>query len=408
MKVLVISPPGFHLGYLGCYGNPWIETPTLDALAAEGVVFDSHYSDCPNEDGAWRAWRTGLYDFPRPGVQSVLFPAGSTDMLSTLRARHIPAWWVTDLPAVPSPDGGIMWEEIMLIQGRSIPGMLSKKVMKFMRQLKHFDHGLIWVQPDFLIPSWQVEDSNLEYFSTLEDEESVEASIEPLPNPTMRLVHPSDQTTFVRLQRTYAAAVTLLDRELQELFDQLRQSDFYDSLMIIISTDRGFPLGEHGLVGDSLPWLHQEFVHLPLVIRMPKGAAGGGRIGALTQPVDLMPTVLEALDLPSVESHGSSLLPLIRGDQKRIRDYAFSGLEKAGAMEYGLRTLDWAFLLPEQPGENTSNRGRQLYVKPEDCWEVNNVIQHHPDLAEELEQILRAFIKAPTVEAQGMPARSLQ
>src|SRR5262249_48791114 len=130
------------------------------------------------------------------------------------------------------------------------------------------------------------------------------------------------------------------------------------------------------------------------------GVGGGGRISSLTQPVDLMPTLLEAFELPAVESHGSSLLPLIRGERERIRDFAYSGLEIDGAIEYALRSLDWAFLLPEQSGaahevSGTPLRDRQLYVKPEDRWEINNVIQHYPDIAEQLEQILRSFVKAP-------------
>lgn len=400
MKILVITPPGFHVGYLGCYGNAWIETPTLDALASEGVVFDHHYSDCPTGDGAWRAWRTGRFDFPLPGVQSELLPHGSSDILSTLRAQHIPAWQVMDPPGTPSLTGGILWEEIRLIQSRGCPGMLSRLVMKFMRQMKWFDHGLIWVQPDFLLPPWEVDDSNLGYFSVQADEESDETPIEPLPNPTQGLLDSSDETTFIRLQRTYADAVSYLDGELRELFDQLRQSDSYDSLMIIVTSERGFSLGEHAWVGNGQSWLHEELVHVPLIFRLPHGVAASGRVSALTQPLDLMPTLLEAFNLPAAECHGSSLLPLIRGERERIRDFACSGLKKMGAIEYALRTLDWAFLLPEQLGaahevSGTQPRDRQLYVKPEDRWEINNVVQHYPDIAEQLEQILRAFVKAP-------------
>ena len=61
MKILVITPAGFQLGYLGCYGNAWINTPCLNTFAAESVVFDQHYSDCPSPAGAWLAWRTGRY-----------------------------------------------------------------------------------------------------------------------------------------------------------------------------------------------------------------------------------------------------------------------------------------------------------------------------------------------------------
>jgi hypothetical protein len=412
MKILVIAPSGFHLGFLGCYGNDWIETPTLDRLAGEGVVFDNHFSDCPSAAGAWRAWRTGRYDFPRPGIQLPMFPPNSADLLSTLRGKGIPGWNVTTIPGAPSHSGGDQWEEFSIIQGRACPGMLTKEVMKFIRRMKSLDHGLIWVQPDFLIPPWDINASTSDYFSDQTEEgsyeDSSEASIEPLPNPNMGILDTSDETPIIRLQRTYAAAVTLLDSEIEELFDQLRQSDFYDQLVIIVTTDRGFPLGEHGLVGDSMPWLHEELVHIPLIVRLPNGVGEGGRIGALTQPVDLMATLLEAFALPSsVESHGSSLLPVIRGEQERIRDFAYSGLECSGVIEWSLRNREWSFLLPMEVGSEGSRpplRDRQLFVKPDDRWEVNNVLQHHPEVAEHLEQILRAFVNAPIIQAHGQPS----
>src|SRR5207247_1641457 len=127
---------------------------------------------------------------------------------------------------------------------------------------------------------------------------------------------------------------------------------------------------------------------------MPHGAAGGARIGALTQQVDLMPTLLEAFDLTSLYCHGSSLLPLIRGEQERIRDYACSGSEIGGELEYSLRTLDWAFLLPQETGSGGVHpplRNQKIYVKPEDHGEVNNVLQQQFDLMVQLQQTLRFF-----------------
>ncbi len=51
-KVLVIVARGLQLGALGCYGNGWIDTPALDRLAAEGVVFDQHFADAASPEGA--------------------------------------------------------------------------------------------------------------------------------------------------------------------------------------------------------------------------------------------------------------------------------------------------------------------------------------------------------------------
>jgi len=406
MNILVVSPCGFHLGYVGCYGNAWVETPTLDALAAEGVIFDNHYSDCPNFEGAWRAWRTGHFNFHQSDVPPVFLPPGSTDMLSVLQSQRIPAWWVTDLPAAHQPDIRPNSELITLVQGKGLLGTQGNKVIDIVNKLEASDHRLIWVQPNFLIPPWSLDESTSEYFSRDCDQES-DDQIEPLLNPKLGLLDADDELTFVRLQRTYAAAVTRFDRELAEIFNQLRRCNLFDSLMIMVTTDQGFPLGEHGLIGGSLPWLHEELVHIPLIIRLPDGEAAGLRIAALTHPVDLMPTVIEAFGLAAQNTHGSSVLPLIKGQRERIRDYACSGLKSGGAVEWSLRTRDWAFLLPDVVGENNPPRERQLYVKHDDRWEVNNVLQHNLELAESLEQTLRSFIRAPTAEAQGLQSLGL-
>jgi arylsulfatase A-like enzyme len=400
MKILVISPAGFHLGYLGCYGNAWINTPCLNTFAAESVVFDQHYSDCPSPAGAWLAWRTGRYCLPLTTSESVSLSPG--DILSMLRDGNIPSILITDSADAHFQNHSSGWQQVHPISsGKEDEGYwkeLRKAVAESMRQLNSVQQGLVWLETNFLIPPWTVDESGWDDLSDEIDEESPEESIEPLLNPTVGLLGPSDESTFLRLQRTYAAAVSRLDRELGELWSRLRGHDNYDSWMIIVTTDHGFPLGEHGLVGNSQPWLHEELVHLPLIVRFPQGRHGGERIGMLTQPVDLMPTLLEAFRLPSQGLDGSSLLPLIQGERERIRNFACSGLRNGAAAEYSLRTVDWAFLLPEETRSEDVRRPlreRQLYVKPDDRWEVNNVLQHHPEVAEHLEATLRALMKAP-------------
>jgi arylsulfatase A-like enzyme len=400
MKILVITPAGFHLGYLGCSGNAWIDTPCLDALAAESVVFDQHFSDCPSPFGAWRAWRTGRYNFPPPPGKLTSLSADSSDICSILRGAKIPSCLITDSPDARLPNHSSAWQEVYAISAEKAKeaywNEFRSAVSKFIRQLHSSKHGLVWLESNFLIPPWVVDESSWEDLSAEVDEEEPDEVLEPVLDPPLSL-DSEDETTLMRLQRTYAAAVSRLDRELGELWDQLRRQNDYESWMIILTTDRGFPLGEHGPVGDNRPWLYEELVHLPLIIRLPKAANAGEGIGTLTQSVDVMPTLLEAFGLSSPEMHGSSLLPLIKGERERTRDYACSGLLNGAAVEYSLRTLDWAFLLPgENPPEDARvpPRERQLYIKPDDRWEVNNVLQHHPEVAEHLEEALRAFVKS--------------
>src|SRR5262249_37299679 len=85
MKLLVIVARGLNVLPLGPYGNRWIDTPTLDALAASGVVFDWHFADHP--DGATRAWRTGRSRLPRPDGT---FPDDAgVDLVATLRQAGV-------------------------------------------------------------------------------------------------------------------------------------------------------------------------------------------------------------------------------------------------------------------------------------------------------------------------------
>jgi arylsulfatase A-like enzyme len=378
MKALVILVRGLHLGYLGCYGNGWIDTPTLDRLAAEGVVFDQHCADCPNAEGARRAWRTGQFEFPdTAGASST---ACSQDLIGLLDAGSV---------------------HTNAVNGRVLEPTLQA-ARDALDQPAIGDQWLLWVDLATLLPPWEVpaEHSDL-YFEVAGDEPNDEdaevmepASLEALPNPNTGPLQEPEETTFLRLQRTFAGAVSYVDAGIGLLLDALEERGLADEVFLIVISDHGQALGEHGIVGPYRPWLHDELIHVPLLIRLPHGEEAGRRIAALTQPVDLFPTLLDVFGLPSPSAHGHSLLPLIRGKTDRIRSYACSGLRLGERLEWALRTPEWSFILPEAAPPDDPPRLPQLYVKPDDRWEVNNVLQHHLEWAEHLEQTLRGFVKA--------------
>ena len=87
------------------------------------------------------------------------------------------------------------------------------------------------------------------------------------------------------------------------------------------------------------------------------------------------------------------MLPLLRGETESIRTHACSQLKIGDSCEWALRTPHWALLLPIS-ASSAGLPAAELYVKPDDRWEVNNVRQHHLELAERLEQTLRSFVEA--------------
>ncbi|MBI3821996.1 MAG: sulfatase-like hydrolase/transferase [Planctomycetes bacterium] len=341
MKIIVLEAIGLHLGYLGCYGNDWVATPNLDRLAADSVVFDGHIADQPE-----------------------LKP------ITTFMHRSV----ATGCHAIPI-----------------MPQVMAQPRVVQCGRLTHFGHNAIdvfavkdewlWIEGPSLLPPWHLDDEMLDaYF----DEDDVEEGLTPWPDPPLDLVK-LNEAEVLQLQNTYAAVVTLFDAQLGKVLERID-----DDTLLCVTARSGLPLGEHGMIGTPRPTLHDEFVHVPLVMRLPGKAEAGVRIAALTQPIDLLPTFLEALAQPAPPLDGHSLWPLLRGEVEAVRPHAFAAVRVNGEESWLLRTPDRALHLPVGPGD----RKPQLFVKPEDRWEVNDLYQQQIESAETLEATLRAFVSA--------------
>jgi arylsulfatase A-like enzyme len=386
MRVLVLAAPGLRTSYLGCYGCDWVRTPNIDRLASEGIVFDQHYADTPSprsrfrgpsDIGPNRSGWTGMYFFPI-GKQTPSVDKG-TDLVTLLGMHggntvHIVARSrMADAAKTPS---------------LKFP---RKRVLAVLAEQASSPSSLTWVDLPSLEPPWPrlLPKRFRPYFPAEAAED--EQSLTPWTDPPLGKLDPEEEGAWERLQATYAAMVTYFDAQLGKLFQELRAHNAYDDVLLIVTADRGLGLGEHGYVGFATPTLHEEFIHLPLLLRLPDGVEGGRRVSALTQPVDLLPTLLDAMNRPKPEVHGGSLLPLLRGEVESVRSYVCAGVTAKGEFTYALRTPEWSFLAP---AAETAEYAPQLFVKPDDCWEVNNVVQHHQELAQRLEQTLREFVTA--------------
>jgi arylsulfatase A-like enzyme len=404
MKVVVVNARGLHLGYVSACGNEWIETPALDRLAAEGVVFDNHVADRPDRAGANRAWRAGRYDFPLPdGAATVPEPA--PDLLRLLKDAGVVTSLVFDAGRGSPGDFADGWDVVMEAEPDEEADALEyvlEGAGQALEGLAETDSWLLWLELSSLLPPWEVPEEFLERYLVeyAEDDEAAEENeeeseaLEPLLDPPAGPIDPHDDLTFVRLQRSYAAAVSYLDAGLELLLKVLEERGLLDEVLLIVTTDHGLPLGEHGVVGLCRAWLHDELAHLPLMMRLPKGEHAGRRVLALTQPVDLPATLLAAFGLPPAPAHGHDLLPLARGTAEKVRDYACTGLQVGEVVEWALRSPEWACLLPVQGDPAGARAAAQLYVKPDDRWELNDVVQHHFALAQHIEAVLRGFVEA--------------
>ncbi len=337
MRTLVLEARGLHIGFLGCYGNEWIATPNLDRLAAEGVVFDQHILD----GGGGAEARSALLERDGRGRAVSIRP------VAQFGHAVLDAWRMSD--------------------------------------------GILWVDGPDLTPPWDVPEDLRDVYFDEEDE------AEPWLDPPADVVGELSIGEVTELQNTYAAVATWFDAQVGVILDALRDAGELDKMLVCVTAGVGLPLGEHGQIGAARAWLHEELIHLPLMMRFPQQKHAGLRVSALTQPPDLPTTILSLTGpaLAGASGLGLDLMPLIRRETESVRPHACSALRIGDSAERVLRTPEWAFVLPIQVPEGDAPRGPQLYVKPDDRWEVNDVRHHHSELVEELEKTLRAVTTSP-------------
>jgi arylsulfatase A-like enzyme len=280
---------------------------------------------------------------------------------------------------------------------------------------------LLWVEIDTLLPPWDVPQEVFEAYvedliedeaeesepeededtdEEADDEEDVEEEIQevvaraepaepvlPWRNPETGWFDTDDLASWELLHRSFAAAVTSFDADLGRMFEMFRARGLDRSAAWVFTADAGFPLGEHGVIGPHRPWLYDELVRVPLVVRLPDAEHAGRRVDALTQPGDLGPTLAGWFGGGTV-----GLQPLISGEVEAIREFAVSTLAIGPATEWAIRTPEWTLLLPVTPHPDDDPRPPLLFRKPDDGWEVFDVRSQFPEVAEELETKLRAAV----------------
>jgi arylsulfatase A-like enzyme len=96
----------------------------------------------------------------------------------------------------------------------------------------------------------------------------------------------------------YDGEIRFADEYFGRLLDLLRARALLDDSVVVLTSDHGEEFMEHGGVGHGQT-LHREVVHVPMLVRMPGGAGGGGHVDRLVRLTDVLPTVLDAVGIPT-------------------------------------------------------------------------------------------------------------
>ena len=342
--IIVIMTDQQTAGAMSCAGNPWVETPAMDALAADGVRFTRAYCPYPLSGPCRASLITGRMPFEvgafdnadRPYEADMQAGIGHRIAGAGYECLYAGKWHV---PEVNLPDSGTGFRRISKMGDPTLADACDAV-------LKEYDGR----KPLFLVASLlnpheiceygrneTLQYGELEPFPTAEcpnlpanfmpSTYAPEAlALESAASPRYHNTATYTQDDWRRYLYAYYRFVERVDREVGRIVEVLKVRGVYDDSVIIFLSDHGDGVAAHGW---NQKWnLQEEVVNVPLIVKPPKGTGLRGVCNdeALSNVgLDLYVTVCDyAGVVPDPERYrGRSLRPVAEGRQAELHDVVF-------------------------------------------------------------------------------------
>lgn len=155
------------------------------------------------------------------------------------------------------------------------------------------------------------------------------------------------QAEIDHCRKRYRALVSMCDYYLGTVLDAMDKYDLWQDTLLIVNTDHGFLLGEHGWWAKSVMPYYNEIAHIPMFIWDPRSKVQGEHRQSLVQNIDVAPTILEFFGVkPTKDMLGRSLEGVIREDRP-VREYALFG---SHGNHINITDGDYVYMLSPKPG----------------------------------------------------------
>jgi arylsulfatase A-like enzyme len=308
-NVIIVTLDTTRADYLPAYGFANLEAPALDRLAREGTVFEQATTSAP-----------------------LTLPAHCTIFTGLFPPHHR----VRDNADRPLADNQTTLAEVLRARGMRTAAFVGSIVVGENRGLSQgFDHYSAPSRTDprerYRRPGQMVVDDALAWLTRQED------------HPFFAWVHLYDAHAPYALEEPYRTmyedapylgALAVLDAQVARLVEALDARHVLDRTLLIIASDHGESLGDHGEDSHGI-FVYQSTLRVPLIMRVPGLAPS--RIADVTRLADVMPTVLDLLHVPGPSMDGLSLLPLMTGRTTHLDLEAYS--ESAYPRRFGWSEL---------------------------------------------------------------------
>ena len=189
--------------------------------------------------------------------------------------------------------------------------------------------------------------------------------------------------------QAYQAAITFMDAQVGRLLNALDQLKLTDNTIIVFASDHGYHLHDHGLWQKMS--LFENSARIPLIISAPGAEHNGKKSPALSELVDIYPTIADFAGLPAPDYlDGKSLRPILEGKSSSVKETAFTQVRRGQFDGYSVRTDRYRFILWDG-----GKKGRQLYDLQKDPWETQNLADspEHAAVVAELTSTLTSYAK---------------
>ncbi len=198
----------------------------------------------------------------------------------------------------------------------------------------------------------------------------------------------------------YDGEIAYVDSVIGQFLDVLNKENLLNNALIVLTADHGESLGEHGEETHGL-FLYDATVHVPLIMAMDGVIPAGTVVHSQVSTIDIMPTVIDLLNLPAVDTNGTSLKPIMKGEKVSSNTplYMESYMPKSTynwKPVRAIRTNSWKYISAEED---------ELYLVETDFWETDNIIAENPDIAEKLELMLEKMTATFPKEKELTPIK---
>lgn len=351
-NVVVITIDTLRADRLGCYGFEQARTPHIDTLAAEGVRAERAMAAVP-----------------------ITLPSHTT----IFTGLNPPAHGVRDNGMYKVPDEAETLAERLKAEGYRTQAFVSAWVLHHRFNLDQGFDDYDDVLADegspemFQVPERsgkETMDGVLKWLDT--------TAAPPNESPFFLWVHLFDPhqpyappAEDVRASPTlYDGEVASVDRQIGRLIDRLRNEKLLDDTILVLTSDHGESLGEHGEATHAL-FIYESTIHVPLIVRYPHRLRAGTVYGGAVGGVDLMPTILGLAGLTPNDTQGVDLSTAMAGGAEPPARSPYSEsvhpeLEFGMAPLHGLRSEQWTYIRAPRA---------ELYDRAADPGELRNLLE---------------------------------